>query len=85
VTRDTLDKILGLPVETIGDSQRAAFDALLGERHPDTLDDREYQYVSDIAVESGVAEPKVRDVLERARDGKITLPVEEANGKWRLE
>lgn len=51
----------------------------------DTLDDREYQYVSDIAVESGVAEPKVRDVLERARDGKITLPVEEANGKWRLE
>jgi len=40
VTRDTLDKILGLPVETIGDSQRAAFDALLGERPPDTLDDR---------------------------------------------
>jgi hypothetical protein len=40
VTRDTLDKILGLPVETIGDAQRAALDALLGERHPDTLDDR---------------------------------------------
>lgn len=51
----------------------------------EALDDKDWTYPSDIAGETGISEPKVRDVLERARDGKITLPVEEANGKWRID
>lgn len=51
----------------------------------DALDDRDWQYPSDLAGETGLSEEKVRGTLERAREGKTSLPVEEANGKWRLD
>jgi replicative DNA helicase Mcm len=53
-------------------------------RIKDALDTDTWAFTSDISAETGIAEAKVRDVLERAREGKISLPVEEDNGKWRI-
>ena len=61
---------------TTGDSTRSKL--------RDALDTKTWMYPDEIARETKLGEEKVRDALIRARKGKMSLPVEEDSGKWRL-
>lgn len=51
----------------------------------DALDFDTWMFPDEIARETNLSESKVRDALNRAEQGKLSLNVEEKNGKWRLQ
>jgi DNA replicative helicase MCM subunit Mcm2 (Cdc46/Mcm family) len=66
-----------------GSTTGTDYDSLRGELS-DALDPMDWQYADEIARQVSASESKVRNALQMAQRGELSLPVEEDSGKWRL-